>query len=173
MGTKQKKKVNSPKNVASAGPPAFNPQQQAQASQPGAGGPVPPPVPNMNSGNANGGPPPAPPGGMSGGGGGGGVPPPIPGSDAYAQPTVPPPKQKLTAQEMAARSRAAMEEKMQSEAPPSAAPPQAGPPKMNALMASIRGGASLKKAVVVKREPRMEKRDLMLMALKKKGQTGL
>merc|ERR1712154_265664 len=62
--------------------------------------------------------------------------------------------------------------KMESEAPPSA-PPQAGPPKMNALMASIRGGASLKKAVVVIREPRMEKRDMMLMALKKKGQTGL
>merc|ERR1712154_207925 len=62
--------------------------------------------------------------------------------------------------------------KMQSEAPTSA-PPQAGPSKMNALIASIRGGASLKKAVVVKREPRMEKRDMMLMALKKKGQTGL
>merc|ERR1712129_379867 len=152
-----KKKVNSPQK----GPPAFNPSPQQQSQQqPGGGGAVPLPVPNMGGGNAV--PPPVP-------GGGGGGPPPIPGSNMgmAAQP-----KQKLTAQQMAERSRAAMEEKMQHEAP-SSQPAQAGPPKMNALMMSIRGGANLKKATVVKREPGMEKRDMMLMALKKKGQTGL
>lgn len=69
---------------------------------------------------------------------------------------------------MAERSRAAMEQKMQSEAP-SGPSMKAGPPKMNALMASIRGGAELKKATVVKRKPRMDKRDNLMAALRKGG----
>merc|ERR1712228_1137071 len=127
--------------------------KQAQSHQPGAGGAVPPPVPGSGAV-----PPPAP--GANFGGGG---PPPVPMQQQVAQA----PK-KLTAQEMAERSRAAMEQKMQSEAP-SGPSMKAGPPKMNALMASIRGGAELKKATVVKRKPRMDKRDNLMAALRKGG----
>jgi len=129
-------------------------QKQAPSHQPGIGGPVPPPVPGSNAV-----PPPVP--GINGGGNG--PPPPVP-----IQQVTQPPK-KLTAQEMAERSRAAMEQKMQSEAQSSGPSMKAGPPKMNALMASIRGGAELKKATVVKRKPRMDKRDNLMAALRKGG----
>merc|ERR1719203_529323 len=43
----------------------------------------------------------------------------------------------------------------------------------NALLAGIRGGMQLKKTSQVKREPKMDKRDMMLAALRNKGQGGL
>jgi len=140
---------------------------------PGVGG-GPPPVPFAaeKSMEADNGPPPVPFAADNVGG----APPPVPAQNA---PPPVPVKQKLTAAEMAARSRMAADESGAYNAAPSTVPEAAMPPKppannpRNALMAGIMGGANLRKTTVVKREPRMEKRDMLLMALKKKGQGGL
>eukprot|EP00483_Globobulimina_turgida_P000640 UN00640 len=155
----------------------------------------PPPVP-IPGGVAVGGPPPVPvPGGVVRGGGpppvpnavGGGPPPvPVPGGGGTGPPPVPsgvggpPPvprvqvKKKLTGAEMAALSAKRAESSGAYSRPAAAAVQKPSrPPPENALLAGIRGGIQLKKTTQVKREPKMEKRDLLLAALKKKGQAGL
>mmetsp|Transcript_17035 Transcript_17035/g.26511 ORF Transcript_17035/g.26511 Transcript_17035/m.26511 type:complete len:569 (+) Transcript_17035:50-1756(+) len=97
---------------------------------------------------------------------------------AAVPPPVPVPK-KLTAAEMAARSKAMAGDA--APARPPSNPMQAQmkkpaplvPMQSNALLAGIRGGIQLKKAAAVKREPKVEKRDMLLEALRKKGKTGL
>ena len=74
---------------------------------------------------------------------------------------------------MAEKSRMEAEQKMQSEAPPQ--PPKAPMGGMAAVMAGIRNHdkSNFKKAApVVQRKPRMDKRDMLMMQLKK-GNAGL
>ena len=150
-----------------------------QIQQPASGG-GPPPNPVSGGGGQPGGPPPNP---MMGGGPGGpppnpvsGGPPPVPGGPGGPPPA--PVKKKLTGAEMAALSRQNAQESGAYAAPTVSSQPARKPPPMvpvasNALLAGIRGGIALKKTTQVKREPKMEKRDMLLAALRNKGQTGL
>merc|ERR1719229_2117002 len=83
---------------------------------------------------------------------------------------------------MAARSAASAEQSGQyrpaTTTEPQQAPPQRRPNPMGGargnLLAGIRGGANLRKAPVVKREPKkLEGRDAMLAMLRDKGKSGL
>jgi len=145
----------------SGGPPP-NPAQAAAVPPPVPGGPggPPPPVPGGPGGNA---PPPNP---MQN------APPPNPVSQAPMQQ----PQRPLSGAERAALSRQQAEA---SGAFAQAAPSQqpARPPMPSArmnLLGAIQKGANLRKAgPPVKRKPKMEKRDMLLSALRQKGQTGL
>eukprot|EP01084_Bolivina_argentea_P288900 495959_1 len=195
--SKQKSKQKAVSNLSSnpshqqGGPsyggniPNINANKQAGGGPPPVpGNSGPPPVPGSNSGPppvpGNSGPPPVPgntgppavPGGNSG-------PPPVPGNTG--PPPVPRPqiKKKLTGAEMAALSRqnaeqsgAYRKEVVHEQKEPSRPKPLV-PMGSSALLAGIRGGMQLKKTTQVKREPKMEKRDLLLAALKKKKAGGL
>jgi len=179
----------SPNNIAASSRPKSPPQQ----SVPRAVGPPPVPIQQAHSGPSSQ-PPPNP---MIGGGGGGGGPPPVP-SQVHSQsaasgpvggpppvpgvggpPAVPQQAQRPTAAEIAARSRASAEQSgaLQPTGQPAAAQSAAVQPARSGranLLAGITGGAKLKKAVVVKREPqKLVGRNAMLEALKNKGKSGL
>eukprot|EP01083_Nonionella_stella_P083364 230499_1 len=161
----------------------------------GGGGGGPPPVPMVAAAKAEG-PPPVPfaaagrgggPPPVPGGGGGpppvpgrGGGPPPVPGGGGGGPPPVPVQsvveKKKLTGAEMAALS-ASRADAAGAYAPPERKeepkPAPLVPVSSNALLQGIQKGVKLKKTTQVKREPKMDKRDVLLSALRNKGQTGL
>ena len=73
----------------------------------------------------------------------------------------------------AAAESGAYEERAVPVAEPVKKPPPMIPVASNALLAGIRGGVQLKKTTQVRREPKKDKRDMLLAALRKGGQTGL
>jgi len=161
-------------------PEPSGPPSVPMAARGGMGGPPPNPA-------QSGGPPPPVPGGGGGGGpgaapppnpmmGGGGPPPPNPmHQQAHQQYEQAPQQQRpLSGAERAALSAQQAEQSSASSNAQQAEAARNRPPskRMN-LMAGISAGVNLKKATVVKRKPKMEKRDMLLSALRKKGQTGL
>eukprot|EP01084_Bolivina_argentea_P031360 58049_1 len=104
--------------------------------------------------------------GSGGGGGGPGGPPPVPSG------AVPPPfrPQKMSPAQMAMMSQ---QSAVQAGAYSKPKPNPMMPGRSQALLSGIKGGISLKKTVQVKRVIQQDSRSVLLMALKKKGQTGL
>ena len=173
QGIPDMKQIQGSSSAPKSAAPPPNPMQ-------GGGGPPPNPVaaaggPPPNPVAIAGGPPPNPVAAA----GGPGAPPPNP-MMAGGGPPPAPVKKKLTGAEMAALSRQNAQASGAYSAPtthqqqqPAAKPPPMVPVGNSALLAGIRGGINLKKTTQVKREPKMDGRDMLMAALRKKGKSGL